>query len=203
MNISIGVLVWIEDNSQLPELKRCLDSLVDFDVIVVNGKWNDMGGLYPESTTEANVLIDSYDNIKHIKSPNKPEYENRNTYLRWCMRSKPDFLFWVDTDEWIQMPFGRDFFERGVRDIFRGDNKSCLMHYYSDRHGGVSMQIRGIRYPFLVRHIDRHNEIFFGKVNILADPAPAPRGLVIMSDKIYRTIDREDRMIKRNKMGIH
>ena len=203
MNISVGVLVWIEDDSQLPELKRCLDSLVDFDVIVVNGKWNDIPGYNPTSTNEANRLIDSYENIKHIKSPNKMEYENRNIYLEECISLKSDFLFWVDTDEWVDMPLGRDFFERGLVDVFKNDKKSCYMHYYSDRHGGVSMQIRGVRYPFLVRHIDRHNEIFFDNENILSNPTRAPRGLVIKSDKIYRTMDREDRMIKRNKRGIH
>lgn len=199
MRISVGVLAWIESNSQLPELKRCLDSLTSFfPVIVINGKWNDIEGVNARSTDEANELIDSYSNVIHIQSPNKPEFMNRNRYL--IQARDYDFLFWVDSDEWVSLPLGVEFFRNGIRDVFKNTNqKSCLIHYYDESRGGACMQKRGVLYPGFIRHRKKHNELFFGDDDILLNPAPAPRGLVIKSDKRFRTLSRENRMLKRNK----
>ena len=197
MNIAVGVVCWIEDNKQLPELKRCLDSLTDFyPVIVINGKWDDFAGTNIYSTNEANDLIDSYSNVIHLQSANKPEFVNRNKYLIQAMTMGVDFLFWVDTDEWIDMPLGKEFFERGLQYIWK-DEKSCYFHYYDERLGGVSMQKRGVRYPSFSRHKLRHNELFFNDQNILTNPARAPRGIVINSSKEYRSESREKRMKQR------
>lgn len=197
--IAVGVVCWIDDDNQLPELVRCLDSLVEFyPVFVINGKWDDISGNFIRSTDKANDIIDSYSNIIHIHSPNRPEFVNRNKYLELAMKWDIDYLFWVDTDEWVEMPLGLEFAKRGIVD-HDFEFASC-MHYYSDRHGGVAKQRRLIQYPGFLRHRLKHNELWFGDKEVLKNCTNnAPRGIVIFSDKNYRSDDREKRMIKRNK----
>ena len=198
VNIGIGVVCWIETDEQLPELKRCLDSLQSFyPVFVINGKWNDMSGNNPRSTDKANDLIDSYSNIIHISSPNQPEFVNRNKYLELAMKYNLDYLMWVDSDEWIDMPLGKEFMVRGILD-HNFDFASCV-HYYSKRHGGSSKQKRLIKYPGFLRHRLKHNELFFVDKEVLANcQNKSPRGFTIYSDKNYRSVGREQNMKKRN-----
>ena len=70
-HLSIGIPVWINDVKQLPELERCLDSVMDFPVFIVNGKWYDIEGDYPRSIPEAIELMESYTNVEIIDSPNQ------------------------------------------------------------------------------------------------------------------------------------
>lgn len=199
MNIAVGVLCWIEKDEQLPELKRCLDSLTDFyPVFVINGKWDDFEGNNPRSTDKANDLIDSYSNVIHISSPNKSEAYNRNLYLQLCLKWNIDMLFWVDTDEWVEMPIGFEFAKRGLMDHMDTDDLASCMHYYSEAHGGVGKQKRLLQYPGFLRHHGKHNELFFGDDEVLRYPVPdAPRGIIIYSNKEFRSEDRECRMKKR------
>ncbi len=200
VNIGVGVVCWIETDEQLPELERCLDSLQSFyPVFVINGKWDDIEGNNVRSTDKANDLIDSYSNVIHIQSINKPEAYNRNLYLELAMKWNIDFLFWVDTDEWVEMPLGRTFFERGLKDIFGKSDFCSLVHYYSERHGGVSFQKRIIQYPGFLRHKNKHNTLFFNDKDVLKTPLKAPRGFTIYSKKEYRSDDRENRMKKRTE----
>lgn len=197
--IGIGVVCWIETDEQLPELERCLDSLQSFyPVFVINGKWNDMSGNNPRSTDKANDLIDSYSNIIHISSPNQPEFVNRNKYLDLAMKFNLDYLIWVDSDEWVEMPLGKEFMIRGIEQ-HDFDFASCV-HYYSKRHGGPSKQKRLIKYPGFLRHRLKHNELFFGDNEVLGNcQNKAPRGFTIYSDKTYRSVDRENNMKQRNR----
>ena len=157
-----------------------------------------MSGDNIRSTHKANDLIESYSNVIHILSPNNPEFVNRNKYLDLAMKFNADYLIWIDTDEWVEMPLGKDFFERGL-ESHDFEFASCV-HYYSDRHGGVSKQKRLIKYPGFLRHRLKHNELFFGDKEVLRKcQNNAPRGLVIYSNKIYRSDERENRMTDRNK----
>jgi len=196
MSIAVGVLCWIERDEQLPELKRCLDSLTDFyPVFVINGKWDDIEGENIRSTDKTNELIDSYSNVIHIQSPNKPEAYNRNLYLQKSW--KYDYLFWVDSDEWVELTCGKEFFERGLRYNFGPNDLCSFVHYYSDAHGGVSFQKRILQYPGFLRHKNKHNELYFKDIDVLKNPIKAPRGLIIYSNKEFRNKDREWRMKKR------
>jgi len=196
-SISVGLITWIEDNDQLPELKRCLDSLTDFyPVIVVNGKWNDFKGKNPRSTDEANELIGSYSNVIHIQSPDKPEWYNRNLAIDTANKMGYNILFWVDSDEWVEMPLGLDFFTKSID--FQ-DKHTCYMHYYDDGKGGNCRMIRLIKDLDKVKINKKHNEWLIDNTNIFKDPAPAPRGITIYSDNKYRSEDRKIRMKQRNK----
>ena len=197
--VVIGVVCWIPDNIMLPELKRCLDSLVEFDVILVNGKWDDIKGDNPRSTLEAQIVIDSYANVTHILSPNKSEAHNRNIYLE---NTNADFLFWVDTDEYIEMPLGKEFFIRGIADLFKKDDYSSQVHSYVHQENGkinMGKQKRLIQYPNKMRHRDKHNKLYFGDKEILANEIKyhAPRGLIVHADKNFRTKEREQQMLNR------
>jgi len=199
--VSIGLTCWIEDKFQLPELKRCLDSLVDFyPVIVVNGKWNDMKGENSRSIPEAQDLIDSYPNTIHFLEPNMPEYQNRNKCLIQAGKMGSDYLIWVDSDEWIEMPLGIEFFLRGLKDIFSNAKDMCsYCHFFDIGRGGNCRMPRIIRYPMFIRMRKKHNEWYFIDKNIRKRPLNAPRGLIIHSDKSYRTDDRHMRMFNRNQ----
>jgi len=201
MNIGIGVVCWIETDEQLPELKRCLDSLVEFyPVFVINGKWNDMSGDNPRSTDKANDLIDSYSNIIHITSPNQPEFVNRNKYLELAMKFNLDYLFYVDSDEWIEMPLGKDFFIKGIEDTFKDKDQMCaFIHGNSNGRGGPFRTQKLYRYPGFLRHRKKHNELFFIDKNVWKDALPAPRGMIIHHEKDLRPTEKQTQMILRRK----
>lgn len=165
---------------------------------MINGKWHDIDGDNPRSTRKANDMIDSYSNVIHIQSPNRPEYINRNLYYRIAMLFDLDYLIPVDTDEWVEMPLGVEFFLNGLNND-KLDITSCL-HYYSERHGGVSKQRRLFKYPGFLRHRNRHNRLYFLDREVLqTGTLYAPRGIVIYSDKNYRSKQREEKMSLRNK----
>ena len=202
IKIGIGVLVWIESKHQLPELKRCLDSLTDFyPVIIVNGKWKDIIGDNPRSIPEAIELIDSYSNIILIDSPNQLEPVNRNKFIVQGMKMDCDMMFWIDSDEWIELPCGYDFFVKGMENVFK-KQPDCLsfhLHFFDPRFGGESLQKRGIRYPAFMRHRDRHNQLWFLDKEVLGHyTAKPPRGLIVYQDKSFRTKEHELEMRRRN-----
>ena len=202
MRIAIGIVTWIPRIEQLPELERCLDSLTDFyPVIVVNGKWNDVEGKHPRSIPEAYELINSYSNVIHIESPDKPGFVNRNKYLIQATKMECDCLIWVDSDEWIELPCGYDFLVNGIKDVYKreGNKYTFLVHFYDKRFGGCCFQKRGVKHPSFSRHKNRHNELWFLNNQILQYPAKAPRGLIIHQDKSYRSLERENSMKKRNE----
>ena len=202
MRIAIGIVTWISEIEQLPELERCLDSLTDFyPVIVVNGKWKDIRGDNPRSIPEATELIDSYSNTILINSPNELEPVNRNKYLIQGMKMGCDIMFIVDSDEWVVLTNGYDFFVRGIEDVFKKqpDCLSFYAHMYDKRFGGECLSRRGIRYPAFTRYRDRHNQLFFLDRDIYGHYcAKPPRGLIIYQDKSFRTKERELEMKRRN-----
>jgi hypothetical protein len=193
---SIGLLVWIEDDSQLPELERCLDSLKDFNVIVINGKWIDIAGNKPISTDRTIDLINSYNNVTHIYSVNNTEAHNRNLALSVANKMNREVLFWVDTDEYVELPCGYEFFLRGLE---FGDKYTCYSHYEDKGRGGSCRMIRGIRDVKNVTLTNRHNEWIRDGTNIYKDSYQAPRGLIIYSDRKYRSEERQAKMLNRNK----
>ncbi len=199
--VSIGVLCHIPDLFQMPELKRCLDSLVEFPVIVVSGKWNDIQSTSNYNHPEVNNLIESYGNVTHIFTQDMSEAETRNTYLEEC-DDTVRFLFWVDTDEWIEMPLGKDFFLRGITDLFDDEDFSSQVHEIMHQRNGVDLickQKRLVQYPSLLRHKDKHNAMYHGKREILAGEIKnhAPRGMILHSEKSYRSKERDNYMFNR------
>jgi hypothetical protein len=203
VNIGIGVVCWIETDEQLPELKRCLDSLQSFyPVFVINGKWNDMSGNNPRSTDKANDLIDSYSNIIHISSPNQPEFVNRNKYLELAMKYNLDYLMWVDSDEWIDMPLGKDFFIKGIEDTFKDKQEMCAyIHCYSSGRGGPFRTQKLYHYPGFLRHRLKHNELFFIEHNVWENPLPAPRGMIVNHEKDLRPELKKQQMLNRRNIN--
>lgn len=200
LNIAIGLVCWIDKITQLPELQRCLDSLIDFyPVIVVNGKWNDVKGDSPRSIPEAIELIGSYSNVIYIESPNQPEFINRNKYLIQATKMDCDYLIWVDSDEYIESVNYNNLVKE-IDNIFTNepDKYTFLINFYDKRMGGACWQKRGVRHPAFSRHRNRHNELWFVDKQILKYPAKPPPSLVIHQDKYYRSLEREFIMNKRN-----
>jgi hypothetical protein len=195
-HLSVGLLVWIEDDSQLPELKRCLDSLVDFNVIVINGKWIDIPGKNHISTDATISLLQSYKNVTLIFSVNNTEAHNRNLALTVSSTLNHDILFWVDTDEYVELPCGYEFFLRGL-DF--ADKMTCYAHYEDEGRGGSCRMVRFIKDIQDVSLNERHNEWLYYGHNIFKDPHKAPRGLIIHSDRKYRSEERQAKMLNRNK----
>jgi len=196
--IGIGVLSY----NCRDELERCLDSLKDFKVIVVDGKWNDFidnNDSY-KSTDGTIELAQSYSNVILLESPNNSEAFNRNQYIIEGMKMGCDIMFWVDSDEWVELPCGYDFLCHGIERVLNDPEKhTFLVHYFDVRRGGVCFQKRGIRYPAFTRHKGKHNELWFNNKEVLKNNcAKAPAGLIIHTDKKFRSDEREDRMKKRN-----
>ncbi len=187
----------IEDNEQLPELERCLESLTDFyPVIVVNGKWNDFEGKNPRSTPEANELINSYSNVIHVQSPSKPEWYNRNMALRIAENANCDTLFWVDTDEYVEFRIDYDYF---INNIDFGDKHTAYVNFWDKGRGGDCHMIRGLTNISEIKLNKQHNAWMVEKKDVFKDPyCQVIKGLTIYSEKGYRSNDRECRMKERN-----
>jgi len=200
--IGIGIVSWISEESQVPELERCLDSLTSFyPVIIINGKWDDVKGDNPRSVLEAIDLMESYSNVMWFDSPNQPEFINRNEYLIQATKMDCNYLIWVDTDEWVELPCGYEFLCNSIKKRFekQPDCYTFLVHYFDKRMGGCCYKRRGIRYPTFTRHRNKHNELWFVDKEVLRYPAKAPNGLIIHQDKIFRTHKREEKMKIRNE----
>ena len=188
MNIVFGVCCWISEESQLGELRRCLDSVKEYRVILVNGKWYDIEGDYPDSLPEAHEIISRYPNVEVITAINRHEWENRNLYLERC--NEDDVLIVLDTDEYV---------EGVISEQEISDDDSFMVMGVSKRHGGDVVLKRGIRYPSETRHKDRHNEYwrndtklrFFGRI---------PNIFKIIEDKSYRSDDIGITMKKRAQL---
>jgi len=187
--IVIGICCWISEVRQLTELKRCLDSVNDFKVIVINGKWYDIKGPHPYSIPEARSLLLSYPNVTTINYANHHEWEARNKYLEMCKDT--DVLIWLDTDEWFEMDFHWEV---------RGNIPSVALIEFFNRIGGTAYQRRVIINAGQCRHTDRHNQIWAGGKELFANPSPAIKGVRIYHDKQYRSIPREKAMQIRNKL---
>ena len=180
---------WISEVQQLPELKRCLDSVERFRVILINGKWYDVKGKHPISIREARELIDSYPNVLRINYPGHHEWEARNKYLEQC--SDHDTLIVLDTDEYLQIT---GYFEKYITSL-----PSFKVKGYDARRGGIVRENRGIRYPGQTRHRDRHNELWWNgeKLTFEGDP---PEHLLIHHDKSYRSPHITQIMKERNRL---
>ena len=189
MSIVFGICCWIPEKSQLPELKRCLESVKNYPVFLINGKWYDIEGDYPTSIPEAVSLIDSYPNVTRINYANHHEWESRNMYLEQCTAN--DCLIILDTDEYIEIT---GFFECNILDtpMFR-------LHVEDPRIGGTDYQKRGVRWPHLTRHRDRHNQLWYKDKEIWSNVGEStPEGIIIYHDKTYRSEKIKEAMKKRN-----
>ena len=191
-----GVACWIYEKSQLPEVKRCLDSIKDYRVILVDGKWYDMEGSDSLlSIPELDDLLADYPNVERVNAPNMHEWETRNIYLERC---KPDdILLWLDTDEWFEVTDKANFMDN----LTKITTPMFLVDYVDKRMGPNAVRVQGIRYPSETRHRDRHNELWYkDKPAWNTAVRPAVQGIRHHSDKTYRSEEREKVMLTRNKL---
>ncbi len=192
-SVSFGIVCWIDEDSQLPELKRCLDSVKDLPVILVNGKWSDMEGDNPISTQKARDLINSYPNVKHILSPNESEVNNRNILLK-C---GTDYMIWIDTDEWAEFPNGIDFFKEELSRRFKDEYCAYSHSYDLKGRGGYFKVKRIIRNPHELEYRIRHNQLYHGSINVYDNPIEPIDGLMVHHSKDFRSQASRDKMINR------
>lgn len=197
MNIGIGIACYIETSLEVQELRRCLESVEDFyPIIIIDGKWRDYNADSETSIDEAVDLINSKQNIIHIKSINGSEAENRSKYLEYEL----DYLIILDTDEYLEFPLGVEFFERGLEEIFRDKEEKCAyIHTESEMNGGYCRFPRIIKNPNLMKYGNRHNQLLLNNTNVLKNPLNAPRGVILHHDKTFRTDNRINKMKIRNK----
>ena len=195
----IGVVCWITEESQIPELRRCLDSLKEFRVILVDGKWYDMEGEQHTSIPKAYDMFAQYPNVEVIVSINKHEWENRNLYLERC--KEDDFLIWIDTDEWLEVNISP---LKHIDDLFDYKNTGEQMVsvlFQGKAHGaGIYETKRGVLYPSKTRHRDRHNELWCDGKEITQGRLNNIFGLIIHHDKSFRSEGRENAMRIRNRL---
>lgn len=188
----IGVVCWIHEKSQLPELRQCLDSLKQFRVILVDGKWYDIDHDQLTSIPEAYEMFKKYPNVEVITAVNRHEWQNRNLYLERC--TPKDILIWVDTDEWLEVT-------GDVKELQYRLNPAFEVHFrgkmYTD---GDVRQIRGLMYPSETRHTDRHNQAWYQGKEILCNAARPKDCIILHHDKSYRSEEREKAMRIRNRL---
>jgi len=184
--------------SQLPELKRCLDSVKQFRVILVDGKWYDMEGEQHTSIPEAYKLFKKYPNVEVIVSVNRHEWENRNLYLERC--KDDDVLIWVDTDEWVETPI--PILGEYMNNKLESDKSPMYaVSFKGKAHGaGTYRQNRLVAFPTKTRHRDRHNELWYKDNQIIKGKLPIVDLILVHHDKSFRSEERETAMRIRNKL---
>lgn len=187
MSIVFGICSWISEVSQLPELKRCLESVKGYRVIIIDGKWYDIDSPLQVSIPEAFEAYKKYDNVEVVTSIGNHEWENRNMYLTRCKMI--DVLIVLDTDEYIIQEYTPTLPEI---------TKSFHVIGYDKGKGGEVRLNRGYTDPINSYHNDRHNKVFCKGKQLNFDSLCT--GITIHHDKSYRSKSREKAMYTRNHL---
>lgn len=196
--IGIGIVCYIDKESQLPELQRCLDSVSQFyPVFVIDGKWNDVKGNINTSIDKAYDLIESYSNVIHVLSPNRPEFVNRNRYHRLAMLWQLDYLISLDTDEYVEFTDNKAYFMSNIDDKALCSYLKCT----GKGHGGTFETQKLYRYPGFMRHKLKHNELFFLDKDVRKYASKAPDGIIIHHDKDFRDGTQKDKLLTRARLN--
>jgi glycosyltransferase involved in cell wall biosynthesis len=197
--IAVGIVTY----NCVKELKRCLDSLKDFEhVIVIDGKWFDFdpNNSVINSTDGTIELAKSYPNTKVITTAGY-EYQNRQMYIDEAAKLGCKYLFWVDSDEYVKMDKGYDYFVEQLEKTFENnpDKFASLINFHDVRMGGNCWQIRLISHLSEMKHRDRHNQIWYRNMEVIGNHVKdAPDGIRIYQEKNFRTPEREELMRCRN-----
>ena len=84
------------------ELKRCLDSLKAFDVVItIDGRFPNCPSPYPLSTDGSSELAREYQNVVDYRIPKDQIYQ-RNFGMQTAEEMKLDYLLVVDSDSWVE-----------------------------------------------------------------------------------------------------
>lgn len=188
MSLVFGICSWISEESQLPELKRCLESVKDYRVIIIDGKWKDIDSPIHASIAQAYATYRQYSNVQVMVSLGRHEWENRNLYLQKCQPG--DTLIVLDTDEYVT--FEHTPAVKGLAD------DSFHVNGYDKGKGGKVRLNRGYMDPINSYHADRHNRMFCNSEKLTFNALC--EGITIHHDKTYRTPKREKMMLTRNQL---
>ena len=202
MKLGVGVIGYNDREG----LERCLNSLSDFfPVIYRDGRWNDfLPSLTNHRSNDDSIeLAESYSNVTVIEGIGL-EPKARNDYIIQFAKWGCDCIFWVDTDEYVELPLGYDFFIKGLEERIteQPEKLSFHLHFTNDNEGKeayTSTQRRMIVNPMFTRHRDRHNQLWYMDQEVLGHNTGKPiRGLILHQNKSHRTKEREIEMKRRN-----
>jgi hypothetical protein len=127
-------------------LERLVESVMPIPflsaIYAVDGKFKgpDFGNEQdPELSTDLNEIVNY---VKIINKPNVSEWQKRQAYIEECYKDRPDFLFILDTDEYISYVLHE--FEAHLREIKQQmiDNPKYIYHNvydlkFDDRTQGI------------------------------------------------------------------
>lgn len=101
VEFAAGIIFFNEVNG----LKRCLDSLKDFDrVYCIDGKFKGYGHMQTPSISSdgsRQLVMHSYSNTVLVDKADVTEIEKRNTFLDMAAKDGAKYLLYIDADEWL------------------------------------------------------------------------------------------------------
>lgn len=165
----------------------------------------------PELSTDLDILEEN-SRLKIISLANVSEWQKRQGYIEECYRDKPDFLFILDTDEYVKLDNNNNEtdFENHLKEIKQQmlDNPNFIYHNvynvrFDDRTQGIhNLKPRLWFRPYQMEHT-KHKEILYGAfrnkqyTHYHTDPAGSMyaieiiRGITMIHDKTLRTEEYE------------
>ena len=199
--IAAGLVFYDEINV----LKRCLDSLKDFDLVIcIDGRYDVADGP-PLSTDGSRELVMSYPNTLLVDMPFRQQTDLRNHYLDEATWNGCDYLLVIEADEYVtgDMKAFREslptpFTTRAQDIIF-----NIPMHYVGQNH--VVMSPRFFYRPHLMRYGGTHSTyVIDGEKYLVSNGNESGffltlNDIMVNHDEKPRTKAQEDRAQKYQK----
>lgn len=198
MKIGIGTLAF---NSET-EIDRMLDSTLGiYPTFVIDKAFRNFG--HGHSTDRTTRICDLYSNVVVFQPEGKlTEAQCRNQYMIASLKWNLDVLIVLDTDEYLEFPLGKEFFEQQLaRVINQYPDQYAFRVTYEDHNNGTSFSPRIILNPAFTRYRDRHNQLYFADREVITNDKSIKlcAGIVIHEDKSLRTEEREKKMKEGNR----
>ena len=181
--MKVGATILYYDSKR--ELKRCLDSLKAFDVVItIDGRFPNYPSPYPLSTDGSSELASSYQNVIDYRIPKDQLYQ-RNFAMRTAEEMKLDFLLVLDSDSWLEH-FDEDTFKKSLEGHMDSSQIYFNIRYQWDRifRWCYIYKPRGLRY-YRAHNILQHRCGLHTMIPWV--DAPTIDGILVNHNKTHRS----------------
>ncbi len=183
--MKVGATILYYDSKR--ELKRCLDSLKAFDVVItIDGRFPNYPSPYPLSTDGSSELASSYQNVIDYRIPKDQLYQ-RNFAMRTAEEMKLDYLLVLDSDSWLEH-FDEDTFKKSLEGHMDSSQIYYNIRYQWERvfRWCYLYKPRGLRY-YRAHNILRHRCGLHTMITWV--DCPLIEGIKINHNRNFRTGD--------------
>ena len=158
-------------------IRRCLESLKDFDLVIcIDGRYDIANGL-PLSTDGSREVVKSFDNTLLVDMPFRQQTDLRNMYLDEAVWNDCDYLLVIEADEYVtgdmeafrmNLPAMPESDEPDAPYIARATDVvyNIPMHYVGQNH--VVKSPRFFCRPHLIRYGGTHSTYIVNGYQFLA-----------------------------------